>query len=175
MTTTNDLAFLVLRVIVGLTLAAHGSQKLFGWFGGGGYKNTSASFEKQGYKPVWLWLGLACLAELGGGLLLAAGLLTPVGAAGIFGAMLMAILKTNWKNGFFIQKSGIEYNLVILAVSIFYGLGGPGAYSLDAFFEISLHFVRLFAGLAALAAVVVVIGVLTSKPKAAAPKSKSAK
>jgi putative oxidoreductase len=171
MTTTNDLAFLVLRVIVGLIMAAHGAQKLFGWFGGGGFKNTSASFEKQGFKPVWLWMGLACLGEFGGGLSLAAGLLTPFGAAGIFGAMLMAIFKTNWKNGFFISKGGYEYNILILVVSVFFGLGGPGAYSLDTVLGIDLHIVRLFVGLAVAAAVVVGAGILTSKP-ASKPASK---
>jgi putative oxidoreductase len=97
MITTTDLAFLILRVMVGLTIAAHGSQKLFGWFGGGGLKNTTVFFEKQGFKPAWLWVCLACLGEFGGGLSLAAGLLTPLGAAGIFGAMFMATFKTHWK------------------------------------------------------------------------------
>ena len=83
----TNLAFLLLRMMLGLTIAAHGSQKLFGWFGGGGLKNTSVFFEKQGFKPAWVWLGLACVGELGGGLSLAAGLLTPLGAAGVFGAM----------------------------------------------------------------------------------------
>jgi len=163
----TNLAFLLLRMMLGLTIAAHGSQKLFGWFGGGGLKNTSVFFEKQGFKPAWVWLGLACVGELGGGLSLAAGLLTPLGAAGVFGAMFMATFKTNWKNGFFIQKGGYEYGLLILVVSVFLGLAGPGAFSLDALLRINLPAV-VFIGLAVLALVVVVIGIQLSKSQEAA-------
>lgn len=167
MTTTIHLAFLILRVMVGLTIASHGSQKLLGWFGGGGLKNTSAFFAKQGFRPAWFWLGLAILGEFGGGLSLATGFLTPLGAAGIFGAMCMATFKTHWKNGFFAQKGGYEYALLILFVSIFFGLAGPGAYSLDALLGINLPGALLFMGLAVLALVVVGLGILNSNTQAA--------
>lgn len=168
MTTITNLAFLILRVMVGLTIAAHGSQKLFGWFGGGGLKNTSLFFEKQGFKPVWLWLGLACLGEFGGGLSLVSGFLTPLGAAGVFGAMFMATFKTHWKNGFFSQKGGYEYALLIMFVSIFFGLAGPGAYSLDTLLGINLPGTALFIGLAVVAVIVVSIGIQVSKSQAPA-------
>src|SRR5947208_15957585 len=91
-------ALLILRVMVGLTLASHGAQKLLGWFGGGGYTKTQQGFQAQGFRPAALWLWLAILGELGGGLSLALGFLTPLGAAGAVGAMAVAI-NAHWKNG----------------------------------------------------------------------------
>lgn len=164
MTTTINLAFLILRVYVGLTLMAHGSQKLFGWFGGAGFKATQVGFEKQGFKPGWFWLSLAALGEFGGGLSLAAGFLTPLGAAGIFGAMCMATFKTHWKNGFFSQNRGYEYALTLLVAAVFFGLAGPGKYSLDALLHLGLPEAKLFVGLAVAAALVVGAGMLVSRP-----------
>src|ERR1700730_18552579 len=87
MTVTISIALLILRLGVGLTLAGHGVQKLFGWFGGAGLTRLSQSFEKQGVQPVWPWVALAIVGEVGGGLSVALGLLTPLGASGILGAM----------------------------------------------------------------------------------------
>ena len=75
MTITLSIGLLLLRVVTGLTLAYHGTQKLFGWFNGPGLTKLSLGFEKQGFKPVWLWAGLAILGEVGGGLSLALGFL----------------------------------------------------------------------------------------------------
>ena len=127
MTITMNVALLVLRLVVGLTLAGHGAQKLFGWFGGPGIDRFRQGFEKQGLKPAWLWISLAIVGEVGGGVSVALGFLTPLGAAGIFGAMFMAMFKSHWKNGFWLQKGGYEYTLVLLAVSIALGLIGPGS------------------------------------------------
>ena len=80
---------------VGLTLAGHGVQKLFGWFGGPGLIRLKQGFEKQGFKPVWLWITLAIVGEVGGGLSVALGFLTPLGAAGIVGAMAIATFKSH--------------------------------------------------------------------------------
>src|SRR5438105_5087433 len=102
MTVTMSIALLVLRLAVGLTLAGHGVQKLFGWFGGSGLTRLRQSFEQQGLKPVWLWVALAIVGEVGGGLSVALGFLTPLGAAGILGAMAMATFKSHWKNGFWL-------------------------------------------------------------------------
>jgi putative oxidoreductase len=98
MTVTMDIALLIFRVVIGLTLAGHGAQKLFGWFGGSGPVRLRQVLEKQGFKPVWFWVSLAIIGELGGGLSFALGFLTPLGAAGIFGAMVMAA-RTHWKTG----------------------------------------------------------------------------
>jgi putative oxidoreductase len=169
MTVTLSIALLMLRLVVGLTLAGHGVQKLFGWFGGPGLIRLKQGFEKQGFKPVWLWLSFVILGEVGGGLSVALGFLTPLGAAGIFGAMFMATFKSHWKNGFWLNKGGYEYSLMLMTISIALGLIGPGNYALDALFGINLPQALLFGVLAVAALLVDVIGILISRPAAVAP------
>jgi putative oxidoreductase len=152
-------ALLVIRVVVGLTLAAHGAQKLFGWFGGPGYAKLEQGFAAQGYKPAWFWVALAILGELGGGLSLAFGLLTPLGAAGAVGAMAMAAW-THRRGGFFATKGGYEYPLALLGMSLGVGLAGPGAYSLDALIKLALPQPALFLALTVAAILIDVIGIL---------------
>ena len=164
MTVTMNIAVLILRLVVGLTLTGHGVQKLFGWFGGSGLTRLRQVFEKQGYKPVWLWVSLAVVGEVGGGISVALGFLTPLGAAGIFGAMFMAMFKSHWKNGFWLQKGGYEYTLVLLVASMAIGLIGPGSYALDTLFGIALPEALLFGVLAAAALLVDVIGILINRP-----------
>src|SRR5712691_4427328 len=166
MAITMSVALLMLRLVVGLTLAVHGTQKLFGWFGGPGLARLRQGFEKQGFKPAWLWASLVILGEVGGGLSLALGFLTPLGAAGIFGAMFMATFKTHWKNGFIVSKGGYEYTLLLMTVSITLGLIGPGSYSLDALFGIALPEAPLFGVLAVATLLIDVIGLLISRPAA---------
>ena len=169
MTITISIALLILRLGVGLTLTGHGVQKLFGWFGGPGLIRLKQGFEKQGFRPVWLWVTLAIVGEVGGGLSVALGFLTPLGAAGILGAMAIATFKSHWKNGFWLNKGGYEYSLVLLIVSIALGLIGPGSYSLDTLFGINLPQALLFGVLAVAALLVDVIGLLISRPAAVAP------
>jgi putative oxidoreductase len=126
--------------------------------------------QSQGLKPAWLWSALAVLGELGGGLSVALGFLTPLGAAGIFGAMFMAVAKTHWKSGFWASKHGYEYALALAAAGVAVGLMGPGSYSLDALFGIALVNTLLFCVLAVVALLVDVIGlVISSRPSAAMP------
>lgn len=165
MTVTLSIALLMLRLVVGLTLVGHGTQKLFGWFAGPGLARLMQGFEKQGFKPVWLWVSFVILGEVGGGLSVALGFLTPLGAAGIFGAMFMATFKSHWKNGFWLNKGGYEYSLMLLVVSIALGLIGPGSYSLDSLFGINLPQVLLFGVLAVAALLVDVTGILISSRK----------
>jgi len=169
MTITISIALLILRLGVGLTLTGHGVQKLFGWFGGPGLIRLKQGFEKQGFRPVWLWVTLAIVGEVGGGLSVALGFLTPLGAAGILGAMAIATFKSHWKNGFWLNKGGYEYSLVLLIVSIALGLIGPGSYSLDTLFGINLPQALLFGVLAVAALLVDAIGILISRPAAVAP------
>jgi putative oxidoreductase len=168
MTVTMSVALLILRLVVGLTLAVHGTQKLFGWFGGSGLTRLRQGFEKQGFKPAWLWASLVIVGEVGGGLCLALGFLTPLGAAGTFGVMFMATFKVHWKNGFIVSKGGYEYTLVLMAVSIAIGLIGPGSYSLDTLFGIALPEALLFCVLAVAALLIDVVGLLISRPAAVA-------
>ena len=169
MTVTMNIAVLILRLVVGLTLTGHGVQKLFGWFGGPGLTRLRQGFEKQGYRPAWLWVSLAILGEVGGGISIALGFLTPLGAAGVFGAMFMAMFKSHWKNGFWLQKGGYEYTLVLMAASIAIGLIGSGNYGLDALFGIVLPNALLFGVLAVAALLVDVIGILINRPAKVVP------
>jgi putative oxidoreductase len=121
---------LLLRVVAGLTMAAHGTQKLFGWFGGGGPKGTAASFDKIGFRFPAVMALLAGLSECAG-VLFALGLLTPLAALAIATVMLNAIESVHWKNGFFNGKGGYEFNLQLLATAIAIAATGPGRLSVD--------------------------------------------
>lgn len=126
-----DIALLILRLVVGLTFAAHGARTLFGAFGGQGIARTAKLYEQLGLRPgkVNAWLGGT--AELLGGLLIALGLLTPAAAAVLIADMITATLTVHLRNGFFDTEQGFEYNLV-LASTLFAIAGiGAGAYSLD--------------------------------------------
>jgi putative oxidoreductase len=121
---------LVIRLVVGLTFAGHGAQKLFGWFGGYGLKGTGGWLDSIGIKPGVLFALLAGLGELAGGLLFAIGVWTPLAALLIAVTMLVAIFTVHGKNGFWVTSNGIEYNLILLAVAVGIALIGPGAYVL---------------------------------------------
>ena len=103
-----DVGLLLLRLTLGLTFAAHGAQKLFGWFGGPGLGAVGQFFEMLGFAPGRRYALMAGLAETGGGLLLALGLLTPVGAALVFGVMLVAAVTVHIEKGFFAQNGGMN-------------------------------------------------------------------
>ncbi len=125
-----NIGLLLLRAVIGLTLTAHGSQKLFGWFGGHGLAATNTGMQQMGFGRYGGLL--AGLAETGGGLLLALGLATPAAAAVSFGVMLVAGVAVHLKNGFFLAKSGYEYTLVLGAAALSLAFTGAGRFSLDA-------------------------------------------
>lgn len=126
------LGLLVVRLVVGLLFVGHGAQKLFGWFGGYGPKGTGGWLESIGVKPGVAMAVVAGLMELVGGILFAAGLLTPLAAALIVLTMLVAIVKVHGQNGLWATANGYEYNLVLLAIAIGVALTGAGDFSLDA-------------------------------------------
>lgn len=173
MTTSVAIAWLILRVVGGLIIAAHGAQKLFGWFEGPGMEKWENGLRAQGFKPAIFWAGLNILGELGGGLSLAFGFLTPLGAAGMFGAMFMAIVKAHWKNGFFNSKRGIEFPLALMTIATAIGLAGPGPISLDELFGIHLLYPWLFIILAVVAVLVDIVGLLMTRASAAATASRA--
>ncbi len=170
MAASLSIALLVLRVVAGLTLMAHGTQKLFAWFGGPGPVKLSEGLKKQGLKPAWLWVSFVILGEVGGGLSLALGFLTPVGAAGGFGAMFMAIFKSHWKNGFWNSKRGLEFPLQLLAIAVAVGIAGPGDYSLDALLRLNLPEMVLFLALAGAAVLVDLVGLGISRTPTPVPQ-----
>jgi putative oxidoreductase len=126
-----DAAFLIVRLIVGLGLAAHGAQKLFGWFGGHGVAGTGGAFEQLGFRPGGVFALMAGLGEFGGGLLIALGLLGPVGPALLVAVMVTAIGSVHLGKGFFVTNGGYELNLMYIASAVLLAFSGPGAYSLD--------------------------------------------
>lgn len=126
-----EVGLLVVRVVLGSILGAHGAQKLFGWFGGHGLAGTSGWLDSMGFKPARLYATVAGLAELGGGVSLVLGLITPLGAAAVAGVMLVAIATVHWSNGFFNASGGYEFNLLIIATAIALAITGPGEVSID--------------------------------------------
>jgi putative oxidoreductase len=145
-----EIGLLVLRVVLGLTLAAHGVQKLFGWFGGPGIAGLGSWLETIGFVPGRRQAVMAGLSEAGGGLLLALGLLTPLAAAVALAVMAVAGISVHWKAGFFATQGGYEYTLVIGLAALSLAFTGPGALSLDSLLGLELAGARW--GLAALAA-----------------------
>lgn len=130
-----NVGLLLLRLAVGLTLAAHGSQKLFGWFGGYGLNGTGQFFETLGFRPGRRHALLAGLAETGGGPLPALGLFTPLGSAAIISVMLVAIFSVHIQKGFFGQNGGYEYTLVLAVAALALAFTGSGFWSADALFN----------------------------------------
>lgn len=126
-----EIGLLLIRLVIGGTLAAHGAQKLFGWFGGYGIAGTGGWLESMGFRPGKAQAVLSGLSEFGGGLLLAAGLFTPLGAAAIAGVMLVAIVSVHLQKGFFNGAGGYEFNVVLAATAIGIAFSGPGELSLD--------------------------------------------
>src|SRR5713101_3167557 len=125
------LGLLVLRLAVGLIVAAHGAQKLFGWWGGPGMNGWTQIVQRLRIRPAEPWAWVAALAEFVGGTFLALGLLTPLAAAAIAGSMLVAIVTVHLAKGFWNGKGGYEFNLALLASAVALALTGPGTYSLD--------------------------------------------
>lgn len=146
-----DLGLLVARLVLGPLMAAHGAQKLFGWFGGHGLPGTGGFFESLGFRPGRLFALAAGLGEAGSGILLALGLLGPVGPALMLSVMTVAIVSVHWHNGLFATSNGIELPLLYAAGAVALAFTGPGAYSVDGL----LGLTSLWTPVVSLAALVV--------------------
>lgn len=129
--TDNSISSLVLRIAGGIIFIAHGAQKLFGSFGGGGLAGTGQWMASIGLEPGYLMALAAGSAEFFGGIALLLGLLTRPAALALTVAMLVAIITVHLPNGLFISNNGYEFGLALLAISIALLFSGGGKLSLD--------------------------------------------
>lgn len=129
--TDNAAGALALRIPVGIIFAAHGAQKLFGWFGGYGLEGTGQFFGSVGLNPGYIMALLAGAAEFFGGLALIVGVLVRPAAAALAFAMLVAIFAVHLGSGFFVDKGGYEYALALFAASLSLVFSGGGRLSVD--------------------------------------------
>jgi putative oxidoreductase len=134
--TDNDIATLILRVMLGVVFFPHGAQKVLGWFGGYGFAGTYDAFtNKMGIPRIFTLLAFA--AEFLGSIGLVVGFMTRVAAFGIFCVMAVAVKMLHWQHGFFMnwfgqQKGeGFEYHLLVMAIAVALMIRGAGAYSVD--------------------------------------------
>src|SRR5262245_3930368 len=126
-----DAGLLIVRLVFGLLMAAHGTQKLFGWFGGYGLAGTAGFFEALGFRPGRLFAATAATSEVVGGLLVAGGFLGPVGPALVLAVMIVAIFAVHIQNGLFATTQGIEVPLLYAAAVVALAFTGYGGYSAD--------------------------------------------
>lgn len=131
LSTNAGIGITLLRVVTGLTFAAHGSQKLFGLFGGYGLEGTGQWMESIGLAPGYLLALMAGSAEFFGGLALVIGLLVRPAAASLIVAMVVAIFSVHWASGFFITNGGYEYALILALISGTLLIEGAGRFSLN--------------------------------------------
>ncbi len=129
MSSMMSLGLLIIRLVMGLTFAAHGAQKMFGWFKGTGLKKFSETLASMNVKPPMLNALVVASAEIVSGLLIATGLWIRLGAVLVVITMLVAIIKVHGKNGY-LQKGGYEYNLHLIAIASGLACIGPGEYVL---------------------------------------------
>jgi putative oxidoreductase len=126
-----DQGLLVARLILGLLMAGHGAQKLFGWFGGYGIAGTGGFMETLGFRPGRVFAIAASGTEVISGVLMALGFLGPIGPAMMLSVMIVAAVSVHW-HGVFATSNGVEVPLLYAAGAVALALTGPGRYSLDA-------------------------------------------
>lgn len=133
-----DIALLLIRLAVGGIVAAHGAQKLFGWFRGHGIAGTAGFLESLGFLPGRAFAWLLGGAEVVGGVALAAGFLTPIAAAVVAAVMVAAIAVVHWEKGFFAMDGGYEFPLALGVGAVAMAFSGAGRWSLDHAFDWAL-------------------------------------
>ena len=127
----GDVGLLLLRLGIGLTFAAHGAQKAFGWWGGPGPEGWHGAMARMGFHPTRLFAGISIAVELVGGILLALGLLTPIAGAALVAQSVVIIVAAHWQKGFFNAAGGYEFPLALGLAAAAVILLGPGRISLD--------------------------------------------
>jgi putative oxidoreductase len=159
------IVLLIARIILGLGMAAHGAQKLFGWFGGYGIKGTGGFFESVGFRPGTFFATAAGLGEFAGGALTLLGFGGPIGPAIIILVMLVAIFSVHWGHGFFVSKNGSELPLTYIAGALLLMFGGAGLYSIDSLLGLSAVWPANLTWIALGAAIVLAFGnILVRRP-----------
>jgi putative oxidoreductase len=149
---TVSIGLLLVRVVVGLIMAAHGAAKLLGWFGGYGLRGSGEFFVQLGFRPGPAFAAAASISEIVSGLLVTFGFLGPIGPALMISVMIVAAVTVHWGQGLFAPK-GIEVPLLYAAGAFALALTGFGQYSLDAWLGIagrwpaSLIWIALTAGI----------------------------
>jgi len=167
-----DVGLLLLRVVAGLTMAAHGYQK---FFPGGRIAGTARWFDSMGMRPGRLHALAAATTEVGSGVLIALGLLTPLAGAAFVALMLVAAYTVHRPNGFFSVRSGWEYNLILALIGATLGFTGPGRFSLDHVLGLDSLLPALLGGLVAIVGGVLAgIGQLVIFYRPPAPKTAEA-
>jgi putative oxidoreductase len=154
---TMSIGLLIGRLVFGFGLAAHGSQKLFGWFGGHGLKGTGGFFHSTGFRPGSAFALAAGLGEFVGGMLTAFGLGGPFGPALMIVVMIVAMVSVHLPHGFFVSGNGVEVPLLYGAAAVVFAFAGSGAYSLDALFHLRALWAPTVAWVAVAVAVVLAL------------------
>ena len=156
--TEVDIGLFLIRATAGLLMAAHGAQKLFGWFGGSSMAQWAEDLGRMGIRPAVAWAYISVGAQFAGGLLLAAGLLTPFATASLVGPMAVVVVQ-KWSKGFFNVRGGYEFMLLLLLIGVAIAVTGPGAVSLDAAigFGLALEIRLAIVGATIVAALVAVL------------------
>jgi putative oxidoreductase len=165
-----DAGLAIARIVLGGLMAGHGAQKLFGWFGGYGLDAVSGMFDTLGFRPGRVFALAASGSELVSGLLIAAGLLGPIGPALMLSVMIVAAVSVHWHNGVFATTNGIEVPLLYATGAVALALTGFGAYSLDSALGLGSWWTPAVTALALVLGVVGALGNLAIRraPAAAA-------
>ena len=165
---STDLALALVRVVVGLVIAAHGAQKVLGVWGGPGLAGWTQGVTRMGLRLPVFWAWVSAFAELAGGIAFAFGFLLPVVAAALTIQMGVAIARAHWGKGFWNSKGGIEFPFTLGAIALINGLSDPGRYSLDR----ALGLPALGAGVYVVVLVVGTVAYLVSSGAVGAERAK---
>ncbi len=173
MSAAASIGLLVLRIVLGLVIFGHGTQKLLGWWKGPGLRGAAGFFGGMlGFRPAGFWTVTTALAETLGGGLVALGLLAQPAAVAVAAAMAVATVAVHLPKGLWMSEGGAEMTLVYLAAAVALALAGPGSYSLDA--ALGLHVPALVTALVAIVGAVAAVVALVTRRPAAVPAAEAA-
>lgn len=161
----TSLGLLIVRAVIGALFVGHGTQKLFGWFGGHGVDGTAGFMESLRYRDGRTAAVLAGLTETVSGALLAIGFLTPLAVAGIIGVMVSAMVTVHWRKGLWNVNGGIELPLVYAVIVSALAVTGPGQISLDAVLGLGLRGIAFGIGAVVVGVIAAVVALSMRRPE----------